>query len=256
MRRSWIYQVCLLLAGLYGTCVSAQIVNIEDQRRGFDSVGWYGQIDLGGSLTRNVNQVITLNGAVRVDRKGRTNSLLGIADYKLVQVSGDNALNAGFGHLRHAHYLSDTWRWETFGQVQYNEQIRLQLRGLIGTGPRLRLLAFDDNRLYAGTLYMYEYDEVADGEIIYRSHRLSSYLSFNFYPWEQLSISNTTYYQPILPDFRQPRISTVTSLSLQLTNRLSVTTRFSLTHDSLLNEGLPEVPSTTYEWVNGLRYRF
>ena len=256
MGKVGLHHLCLLFAVLYGTCATAQIVNIEDQRRGFDTLGWYGQVDLGGSLTRNVNQVITLNGAVRVDRKGIKDGLLAIADYKLVQVSGDNALNAGFGHLRHARYLSDIWRWETFGQIQYNEQIRLQMRGLLGTGPRLRLFAVDNNRLYVGTLYMFEYDEVADGEIIYRSHRLSSYLSFNFYPWKQLSVSNTTYYQPILPDFRQPRISTVTSLSLQLTNRLSVQTRFSLTHDSLLNEGLPDVPNTTYEWVNGLRYGF
>ncbi|WP_116108167.1 DUF481 domain-containing protein [Lewinella sp. IMCC34191] len=253
---NWFFRLVFLGLVLAGTHASAQIVNIEDQRKGFDSIGWYGQIDLGGSLTRNVNQVVTGNGAIRIDRKGNTNSLLGIADYKLVQVSGDNAVNAGFGHLRHAYYLGDKWRWETFGQLQYNEQIRLQLRGLLGTGPRLKLLSIDDNRIYIGTLYMYEYDEVAEGDIIYRSHRLSSYLSFNVYPWEQLSISNTTYYQPILPDFRLPRLSTVTSLSLQLTNRLSVQTRFSLTHDPLLNQGLPDVPNTTYDWVNGLRYQF
>ncbi|THH41200.1 DUF481 domain-containing protein [Neolewinella litorea] len=246
----------LLFLVLPCTCVRAQIVNIEDQRKGFDSVGWYGQVDLGGSLTRNINQVITLNGAVRVDRKGRRQSLLGLADYRLVQVSGNNALNAGFGHLRYAYYLSDRWRWESFGQVQYNEQIRLQLRTLVGTGPRLKLLAVKNNRVYVGTLYMYEYDEVADGEIIYKSHRLSSYLSFNFYAWEHLSISNTTYYQPILPDFRQPRLSSITSISLKLTDRLSFNTKYSITHDALLNRGLPDVPETTYEWINGLRYSF
>ncbi|PPK84301.1 uncharacterized protein DUF481 [Neolewinella xylanilytica] len=253
---NWIYRIPLLCLVLFCTRATAQIVNIEDKRKGFDTVGWYGQIDLGANLTRNVNQVISVNGAIRVDRKGRTNSLLGIADYKLVQVSGDNALNAGFGHLRHAYYLSDKWRWETFGQLQYNEQIRLQLRGLLGTGPRLKVLSIDNNRVYLGTLYMYEYDEVAEGEIIYRSHRLSSYLSFNLYPWEQLSVSNTTYYQPVLPDFQMPRISTVTSLSLKVTTRLSVQTSFSLTHDPLLNQGLPDVPNTTYEWINGLRYSF
>ncbi|WP_116127534.1 DUF481 domain-containing protein [Lewinella sp. IMCC34183] len=246
----------LLVAGLPCTRVSAQIVNIEDQRRGFDTIGWYGRIDLGGNLTKNRNSVLSLNGTVRVDRKGRKVALLGLADYKLVQVSGDNALNAGFGHLRYAYYLSDKIRWETFGQVQYNEQIRLQLRTLAGTGPRLKLLSVDRNRVYVGTLYMYEYDEVASGEIIYRSHRLSSYLSFNLYPFEQLSISNTTYYQPILPDFRQPRISTTTTLALRLTTRLSVTSNFSLTHDPLLNQGLPDVPNTTYEWINGLSYNF
>ena len=254
--RNWWYLWLTVGAVFAFSRAPAQIVNIEDQRKGFDTLGWYGQIDLGGNLSRNVNQVITLDGAERIDRKGQTNSLLAIADYKLVQVSGDNALNAGFTHLRHAYYLGDNWRWETFGQIQYNEQIRLQLRTLVGTGPRLKLISFDNNRVYIGSLYMYEYDEVADGEIFYRNHRLSNYLSFNLYPWENLSLSNTTYYQPILPDFRLPRISTVTSLSLQVTNRLSVQTRYSLTHDPLLNRGLPDVPNTTYEWTNGLRYSF
>ena len=254
-KRLTLFSLLLLACGLC-TCVRAQIVNIEDQRRGFDTIGWFGRIDLGGNYTRNTNTVLSLNGTVRVDRKGEHVALLGLADYKLVRISSENALNAGFGHLRHAIYLGDKWRWETFGQLQYNEQIRLQLRALAGTGPRLKLFSFDRNRVYVGALYMYEYDEVASGEIIYRDHRLSSYLSFNLYPWEPLSISNTTYYQPVLFNFRLPRISTITTVALQLTTRLSVTSKFSLTHDPLLNQGLPDVPNTTYEWLNGLSYNF
>lgn len=246
----------ILLLGSLCTRVRAQIVNIEDQRKGFDTIGWYGQIDLGGNLTRNQNRVLSLNGTVRIDRKGTKQALLALADYRLVQVSGDNALNAGFGHLRYAYYLSDKWRWEAFTQVQYNEQLRLGLRTLAGTGPRLKLLSFGNNRVYVGTLYMYEYDEVAEGSIIYRNHRISSYLSFSLYPFENLSLSNTTYYQPVIPDFRLPRISSITSVTLNLTDRLAVTSRYSITHDALLNQGLDDVPDTTYEWTNGLRYSF
>ncbi|MCP9235389.1 DUF481 domain-containing protein [Lewinella sp. JB7] len=246
----------MLLTGLACSRVSAQIVNIEDKRKGFDSVGWYGQIDLGGNLTRNKAKVISLNGSVRVDRKGRQHALLALADYRLVQVSGDNALNAGFAHLRYAYYLSDRWRWEAFTQVQYNEQLRLGLRTLVGTGPRLKLFAFGDNRVYVGVLYMYEYDEVAEGTITYRDHRLSSYLSFSLFPLPNVTLSNTTYYQPVIPDFRQPRLSSITAVTLKLTDRLAFNTRYSITHDALISQGLDDVPATSYDWTNGLRYSF
>ena len=238
------------------TCVRAQIVNIEDKRKGFDTLGWYGQIDLGGNLTKNKNTVISLNGSVRVDRKGKRNLLLGLLDYRLVQVSGANALNAGFAHLRYAYYLSDRWRWEAFTQVQYNEQLRLGLRYLVGSGPRLKLYSHKDDRIYAGVLYMYEYDELAEGTITYSDSRLSAYLSFSVYPWPNLSLANTTYYQPVVPDFRLPRLSSITTLELGLSDRLSLTSRFNVTHDALLNQGLADVPSTTYQWTNGLRYTF
>ncbi|WP_238750545.1 DUF481 domain-containing protein [Neolewinella maritima] len=234
----------------------AQIVNIEDQRRGFDTLGWYGQLDLGGNLTRNQNTVLSLNGNLRVDRKGKRQALLGLADYRLVQVSGANALNAGFAHLRYARYLSDKWRWEAFTQVQYNEQLRLGLRTLIGTGPRLKLLAKQDDRIYVGLLYMYEYDQVAEGTITYRDHRLSAYVSFSVFPLKNLALTNTTYYQPVIPDFRLPRLSSITALTLGLTDRLAFNTKYSITHDELLVQGLEDVPATSYQWTNGLRYTF
>ena len=256
IRLSFLSLLPWLFTLMPGTCVHAQIVNIEDQRRGFDTLGWYGQVDLVGNLTRSSTKVLSLNGSVRVDRKGKKQALLALADYKLVQVSGDNALNAGFLHFRYAYYLGDRWRWEAFTQVQYNEQLRLGMRTLVGTGPRLKLFAAKKNRIYVGVLYMYEYDEVAEGTIIYRDHRLSSYVSFSLYPLPNLTLANTTYYQPVIPDFRQPRISSITSLSLQLTDRLAFTTRYSITQDALISQGLADVPPTSYEWTNGLRYSF
>ena len=245
----------LLVVGVF-TCVPAQIVNIEDQRKGFDTIGWYGQLDLGANLTRNQNTVVNLNGGLRVDRKGTNQALLGLLDYQLVQINGTNAANAGFAHLRYAYYLSDRWRWEAFTQVQYNEQLRLGLRTLVGTGPRLKLLSFDDNRVYVGALYMYEYDEVAERSIFYRDHRLSAYVSFSLFPLEGVALSNTTYYQPVIPDFAMPRVSSITAVSVRLSDRLAFNTKYSVTHDALLVQGLEDVPATTYTWTNGLRYTF
>lgn len=240
------------------TGVRAQIVNIEDKRKGFDTLGWFGRIDLGANLTRNRNQVVSVNGALRIDQVAEDHRWLILSDYRLVQVSGDNALNAGFAHLRYAYYLSDKWRWESFTQVQYDQQLRIQLRYLLGSGPRLRVYAREKSRAYFGLLYMYEYDEVDDegSTIFYRDHRLSSYLSFTLFPTEDLQLSNTTYYQPILPDFKRGRFSTVLTASLKVTTRLSVNSQFNLVRDPLLNQGIEDVPTTNYTWTNGLSYTF
>ena len=49
----------------------AQIVNIEDKRKSLDSIGWFGQLDLSGSLTKNNNTVLTAGSSLRlVDTPG------------------------------------------------------------------------------------------------------------------------------------------------------------------------------------------
>jgi hypothetical protein len=248
--------ICLLLGLFHCTRGRAQIVNIEDKRKALDSIGWFGQVDLNGSLTKNNNTVLTAGGNLRVDRLGQKGNVLFLADYRLIRVSGDNATNAGFVHLRYGYEPKDGWRWETFGQLQYNEQLRLNLRFLTGVGIRRRILRSEKGRAYLGVLYMYEYDELLDSEIFYRDHRLSSYLTLRLQLTPTLALASTTYYQPRLPDFNATRLSTVANLDLKLTERLRFTTNFSLTLDARVNRDIPEVPATTYKWVNGLRWLF
>ncbi len=234
----------------------AQIVNIEDKRKALDSLGWAGQLDLNGSLTKNNNTVATAGGALRLDRLGRKGNILFLTDYRLVRVSGDNATNAGFGHLRYGWEPQDGWRWEGFSQLQYNERLRLNLRFLAGTGIRRRLFREGKSRAYFGMLYMYEYDEMDDSETTYRDHRLSNYFTIHSQVSPALSLASTTYYQPRLPDFTVPRISSVANLALSVTKALRFTTSFTLTHDQRVNRDFPEVPATVFKWVNGLRVTF
>lgn len=246
----------LLIVLFICTCARAQIVNIEDKRKALDSLGWFGQIDLNGSLTKNNNTVVTAGGGLRLDRLGRKGNVLFLSDYRLVQVSGKNALNSGFGHLRYGYEPKDRWRFEAFTQVQYNEQLRLSLRFLTGAGIRRRLYKNNGSRAYLGVLYMYEYDELANSDIFYRDHRLSNYFTVNIRLSNSLTLASTTYYQPRLPEFNLARVSTVANLSLSLTNRLRFTTKFSLTHDARVARDLPDIPATTYKWVNGIRWVF
>lgn len=250
--------LALLFLSLHGTSVRAQIVNIEDKRRALDTLGWFGQVDLNGTLSKNNTRVLTMGGNVRLDRLGERGNVLLLADYRLVKVDGNNALNAGFLHARYGYEPpgSDGWRWESFTQVQYNEQLRLNLRFLAGTGLRRRLYRNGSSRAYLGVLYMYEYDELDASSITYRDHRVSSYLTFNWRATPDLTLSGTSYYQPRLFAFDDVRISTVATATLNISRRLRFTSKYSLTHDARVTRDLPDVPATNYNWSNGLRWTF
>jgi len=234
-------------------CLRGQIVNIEDRRFTRDTTGWFGQLDLGGQWTRNVNAVLTVNGIFRLDRVSKQQNWLLLADYRMVRAEGSNFLNAGFGHLRQGIRINDRWQWENFTQVQYDEKLRLNLRWLIGTGLRWQLVDGKIGRAFLGTLYMFEYDELRNFDLKFRDHRLSSYLSMFLQLSPTTGLSNTTYYQPRLPDFNQTRISSATTLTVGISKKLSFTSRFNLTHDARINRVFPELPKTTYVWTNGLR---
>lgn len=246
----------LILTLLYAVAANAQIVNIEDKRSGLDTIGWGGQLDLNGAYARNNNEVITLGAALRLDRRDRRGEWLLLTDYRLVKAGGQNALNAGFGHLRAGRDFAPGWRWESFTQLQYNERLRLKARWLLGTGVRRRLFVTRGSQAYLGVLYMYEYDEFTESRLFYRDHRLSNYFTLRTQLSPALYLAGTAYYQPRLPDFNDTRLSLVTNATLSVTSTLRFTTNLALTRDDRLNEDFPEVPATTLNWTNGLRFTF
>ncbi len=255
MKQAKLYIVVALAAFLCTGPLRAQIVNIEDKRQAKDTMGWFGQLTLNASLTRNQNRVFSAGSNLRVDYVRRRSEYLLIGNYQLLRVAEQNFLNAGFFHLRGNRQLTPQLDWEAFAQVQYDQRLRLNLRQLLGTGPRLRLTRTEKDPVYLGVLYMYEYDEFADQELFYRDQRLSAYLSSRI-RWGSAQLSNTSYYQPLLLAFELPRVSTVTTLQLSITDRLTFTSRFSLTHDSRLERDLPDVPATNYNWTNGIRFNW
>jgi hypothetical protein len=152
--------------------------------------------------------------------------------------------------------LNERWTWEAFSQLQYNRRLRIGLRGLLGTGPRVQLANTERVDLTVALLYMFEYNELNEGEIFRRDHRLSSYLSMRWKPRSYLSLNTTTYYQPLLTGWEDSRFSTINTLVLTVSENLKLTSSFSLVFDGLLARLATDVPRTTYQWKNGLRLQF
>ncbi len=239
-----------------GLSANGQIVNIEDKRANLDTVGWFWQLDFGGKLTENTKSILALNGAVRIDQIKAQSQWLFLANYNLVKADEDRFVNDGFGHLRFGQQINHRWTWETFGQIQYNRRLLIDFRGLVGTGPRLQIRENENWELALGLLYMFEYNELEEGEIIRNDNRLSSYLSARVKVGEHASFASTSYYQPLVSQFGESRLSSINTLSISLNERIAFGSSFSITYDGLLAQLLPGIPATNYTWNNTLRLRF
>lgn len=250
--------ICVsLLFLLSGNTAEAQIVNIEDRRGSIsDTTGIFGRFDAGFYLTENSATVISLRGNLQAELLKKRNDWLLFLNYSRLQTNNSRILDDGYAHLRYNRILRERLVWEVFGQAQYNERIQIFFRGLLGTGPRF--LVFDDENyaVYAGMAYMFDYEQIADPSIIYRDHRLSSYVSFNLKPSKVVNFAGTFYYQPIITNFSSSRLSGQSSLVLHITRRFSVGVNVSVSHNPRLQEAVLELPATTYSLSNTLRISF
>lgn len=255
--RFTVLKIIIILYSLFaGFKAKGQIVNIEDKRARLDTVGWFWQLDFGGKLTENTRSILALNGAVRIDQIKAQSQWLFLANYNLVKANEDRFVNDGFGHLRFGQQINQRWTWETFGQIQYNRRLLIDFRALAGTGPRLQIQENEDWELALGLLFMFEYNELEEGEITRNDRRISSYLSARIKVGEHASFATTSYYQPLVSQLGESRLSSVNTLSISLNERIAFGSSFSITYDGLLAQLLPDIPATNYTWNNTLRLRF
>ncbi len=255
----------LLFAFFAAPEAGAQVVNTEKLRLQDSQSTWVGDADLSFGLTRNkAGQTLALGANGRVEHLRGRSRWMALAGYGLTQFLNvddseavpKNFRNNYFGHLRYNYRFSDRLTLEAFSQGQYDEIQEIDVRLLNGLGPRLRLARTDSTHLYFGLLYMYEYEETSEFEdriVFNKDHRLSSYLSGGFRINDNLVVDHVTYFQPNLRDFGDFRISSETSISVAITNKLSFDTYFQLIYDAQPPETVPE---TMYMLRNGLNLSF
>lgn len=247
--------ILLFWGGLIGAGWS-QIVNIEDKRFSKDTTGLFGQLDLGLNWVRNTSSVISFNTALRTDWVQAKDTWLLLGNYNLIKAGPSRQVNAGFGHLRWSRKLSDYIAWETFGQSQFDERVKMRYRGLLGTGPRFGLFVEGKQKLYWGVLYMFEYNEIKEGEAYFRDHRLSISLSAQLQLGPNLRVANTSYYQPVITTLGEARLSSATSALLKINTHLSFVTTFNITYDGRIAAEVEGIPGTVHRLINSIRWVF
>lgn len=250
------------------TSLSAQIVNIEQRRIKTDTTGLFGGLHFGFAGSKTTKSILAFNGGTylelkpaRIKNRSYNRDLwLFLTDFNLISGDNEKFSNTGFGHLRFSRKLGHDYcsigkvvRWEAFVQIQYNDLTKIGTRALAGTGPRIKLTDSELSKFYLGVAYMYEYQELIDPAVYLREHRMSTYFSFTLLPEEDVTFISTTYFQPLLNDFANYRLSNETTLFLDITEKFN----FSFSFNYNFNSAPPsEVPGSTYYFRNRLAYTF
>ncbi|WP_431137025.1 DUF481 domain-containing protein [Psychroserpens mesophilus] len=234
----------------------AQVINIETLRKPTDSIKWTGSVSLDVSLIKNTNDIFRIANKAHIQYKDSMNLWLFVNDINLQKIEGNSLVNRGTQHLRYNRRITKRVKWEAFIQTQYDAISDINLRALVGTGPRFKLSENDNYKFYLGTLVMYEHEKASNvvSDRLQQDIRGSAYLSFSFYPTETLSIISTSYYQPKLEAFKDYRLSSNTSVLFKILENLAFKTTFDYFFDAFpVSTGIPK---TQFELTNGLLYTF
>ena len=245
----------LLLIGLFSMVqLQAQILNAESLRKVTDTSGFSGSASFNFALKRNVNDFLTLGSDLHVQYKNEKHLALFKNNVNFQKIEGEKFENSLTSHLRYNYKISPRIAWEAFAQGQYNKINLIDFRGLPGTGPRFKLTTSEKYKLYLGTLAMFEYEEVADGVTpLQRNLRGSTYFSFSLYPTDNITVISTTYYQPLIEDVSDYRISSQSSLLVGLLTNFSIKLSHTFIYDAFPAIG---IPNSQYEFTTGLAYTF
>lgn len=157
---------------------------------------------------------------------GRTERNFGYLD-----LSGDYSKLGGlvsvakwFAHLRHNFELGRSAWWEEYAQVESDRFRRVQVRELLGTGPRLALFQSEPFELFIGTSYLLEHTALNTSDIAPRGQgtveRLSNYIALTFKPDQRILLSSVDYVQPRIDQVSDYKILSVSSASFTITTHL------------------------------------
>lgn len=274
----------------------AQVVNVENQRINDGTYGFSGALDMSLSAQRQKDLLVTFHFKPLIQYKfsGKKDKeykeidklldtlntaddsvklilpdknkhmLLLVNDIKYTAAKKNTFANLGMVHLRYSYRIANSsWKWESYGQVQYNQLLLQKVRSVAGSGFRYKLLdekprpnGFDKRalRMFAGTSLYYEYEEInythRSMEYI-NSVRWSTYLS-SYFNFKSFEFSSTTYVQPNLSDFKDHRISGDYSLLLRISQPFSVKINLSHFYDTRPPE---TVTKHTFSFTIGFVYK-
>ena len=241
--------LCISYVSVFG-----QILNVESLRKVTDTSGLSGSIAADFALKRNVNDFTVFGTDIHLQHKMNQHLVLFKNDFDFLKIEGEDLSNSGISHLRYNNRFHPEISWEVFGQLQYNKVSKINFRGLLGTGPRFKVTSSEKYKFYLGTLLMYEQEELNDDITpLQRKFRASTYLSFSMYPTDRITIVSTTYYQPLLNAFDDYRISSQSSLVVELFKSFALKTSYTFIYDASPAVG---IQNSQYDFSTGLVYTF
>lgn len=241
---------------LVGSSVRAQ-VNVEPLRRQVVEQGFGARLQASASAYAGNTQGVIFGSAgflgVRGARHFAYTSLTG--DY--TKLDGVVSVAKWFAHVRHNYQLSRAWWWEEYGQIESDRFRRVNLRQLVGTGPRVGLLLREEIEIFLGASYLLEHTNLdtaqAGGRAEGIAHRSSNYLALTLRADERVALSHVTYAQPRFDAPSDINLLSVSSAELVVTQRLRSRIDLNVRYASVTPA---DVKSSDWELKNSLELVF
>lgn len=233
---------------------SAQlIVNVENSRIQSDTTGWKGDAGTSFSYTKNVQEILSINATAHLQYKTEKNLYLVLGNYNLLTSTDQQLLNNMFFHLRYNRKLGEVLRWEAFTQWQQNNINNIDLRALVGTGPRFKLHDTKTFKIFAGALAMYEHEVDKMPKEIHNDLRSDNYVSLTFQPNSVFDATSTTFYQPLFRKLSDFRVLNQIVFNIKATKHFTIVTNWDFSYDTDPALATPRVNIT---FTNGFSYTF
>ncbi len=154
------------------------------------------------------------------------------------KTSGDATIISNtLEHLRYRYRISNELLGEVFVQHSFDDVKRLNLRALVGAGPKVTLVTGKSYALDLGVSYMLEYERLqkgafSDSGATDLAHRNSTYLTGYYQADDHFQITESVYLQPRLTGASDVRLLSESQITFKITRRLSYTTSFTIAYDS------------------------
>lgn len=240
--------VALVLALLVPRLAAAQIVNVQARFADEPEEGLHGAAE--ASLdwrTGSQDYLAFRTGLTGTVRKG-DHLVLGLAQGEYGLSEGERTLARTLEHLRYRQRLHDHLFIEAFLQHEYNAFRRLQLRGLLGAGPRVLLVREQLFTAAVGGSLMLEYEELGRDDLpdagrVSVDARFNAYLMGQLKLMENLTFAQTLYLQPRADRFSDVRVLNETAITARANPRVGLTLSFLLFYDRAPPAGVPPLDS-------------
>ena len=222
----------------------AQIVNVQGQlAKAPEHDGFAGQLELKLDWRTGNSPLFDIgaSGALLV-REGKWLGLA-IASGHYAQSRDTAFTQKAFEHLRLRYTIDCRWRWELFGQHEYDKFRRLSVRAVAGTGPALQIIDEKRVSLLAGAAYLFEFEELdkrggtSDAGDRAINHRASIYVT-GVQKLEHVAFIETLYVQPRLNDLDDLRLLGELTVTTKLSKRVALTDGFSIAFDRTPPDGV------------------
>jgi hypothetical protein len=203
---------------------AAAQVNVEPLRQQVTERRFGARISVSTTSYAGNTQGVVFGGAALLG--GRTERHFGYLD-----LSGDYSRLGGavsvakwFAHLRHNFELGPGTWWEEYAQIESDRFRRVQVRELLGTGPRFALVRTKPFEAFFGTSYMVEHTELNSVDRASRGEgtfeRWSNYIALTLKPDDHILLSSVNYVQPRIDRFTDYKVLSVSSVGFTITTHL------------------------------------